>query len=57
MELRNRVSGIAHDTNVAKIMVIGVPDAVRQWAKDIFEPLARANISVILSCRTRASTM
>ncbi|TFH37535.1 MAG: aspartate kinase [Dehalococcoidia bacterium] len=45
MELRNRVSGIAHDTNVAKIMVIGVPDSPGM-AKDIFEPLARANISV-----------
>ena len=45
MELRNRVSGIAHDTNVAKIMVIGVPDRPGM-AKDIFEPLARANISV-----------
>jgi len=45
MELRNKVSGIAHDTNVAKIMVIGVPDQPGM-AKDIFEPLARANVSV-----------
>ncbi len=45
MELRNRVSGIAHDTNVAKIMVIGVPDRPGV-ARDLFEPLARANISV-----------
>jgi len=45
MELRNRVSGIAHDTNVAKITVIGVPDRPGT-AKDIFEALARANISV-----------
>jgi len=45
MELRNKVSGIAHDTNVAKIMVIGVADHPGT-AGDIFEPLARANISV-----------
>ncbi len=45
MELRNKVSGIAHDTNVAKIMVVGAPDHPGV-AKDIFEPLARANISV-----------
>jgi aspartate kinase len=45
MELRNKVSGIAHDTNVAKIMVVGVADRPGT-AKDIFEPLARANISV-----------
>jgi aspartate kinase len=45
MELRNKVSGIAHDTNVAKIMVVGVPDRPGT-AKDIFEPLARANVSV-----------
>ena len=45
MELRNKVSGIAQDTNVAKIMVIGVPDSPGM-AKDIFEPLARANVSV-----------
>lgn len=45
MELRNKVSGIAHDTNVAKIMVIGVPDHPG-IAKDLFEPLARANVSV-----------
>jgi aspartate kinase len=45
MELQNKVSGIAQDTNVAKIMIIGVPDKPGS-AKDIFEPLARANISV-----------
>ena len=45
MELRNKVSGIAHDTNVAKIMVIGVPDKPG-IAREVFEPLARANISV-----------
>lgn len=45
MEARNKVSGIAHDTNVAKITVVGVPDHPG-IAAAIFEPLARANISV-----------
>jgi aspartate kinase len=45
MELRSKVSGIAHDTNVAKITIVGVPDHPG-IAKDIFEPLARANVSV-----------
>ena len=45
MEVKNKVSGIVHDTNVAKITVIGVPDHPG-IAAAIFEPLARANISV-----------
>ncbi len=45
MEVRNKVSGIAHDTNVAKITVIGVPDRPG-IAAAIFEPLAKANISI-----------
>ncbi len=45
MELRNKVSGIAHDTNVAKITVSGVPDRPGT-ARDLFEPLAKANVSV-----------
>ena len=45
MEVRNKVRGIAHDTNVAKITVVGVPDHPG-IAAAIFEPLARANISV-----------
>ena len=45
MEIRNKVRGIAHDTNVAKITVIGVPDHPGVAAA-IFEPLAKANISV-----------
>ncbi len=45
MEVRNKVSGIAHDTNVAKITVVGVPDHPG-IAAAIFEPLTRANISV-----------
>jgi len=38
MEVRNKVRGIAHDTNVAKITVIGVPDHPG-IAAAIFEPL------------------
>jgi aspartate kinase len=45
MEIRNKVSGIAHDTNVAKVTVIGVPDRPG-IASTIFEPLANADISV-----------
>ena len=45
MEIRNRVRGIVHDVNVAKITVVGVPDRPG-IASTIFEPLAKANISV-----------
>ncbi len=45
MEVRNKVSGIAHDPSVAKITVVGVPDRPG-IAAAIFEPLARANISI-----------
>jgi aspartate kinase len=45
MEIRNKVSGIAHDTNVAKLTVIGVPDRPG-IAATIFDPLAKANISI-----------
>ncbi len=45
VEIRNKVSGIAHDTNVAKITVVGVPDRPG-IATEIFQPLARASISV-----------
>jgi len=45
MEVRNKVRGIARDTNVAKITVVGVPDHPG-IAAAIFEPLSRANISV-----------
>ena len=45
MEVRNKVKGIAYDTNVAKITVVGVPDHPG-IAAAIFEPLSRANISV-----------
>ncbi len=45
MEVRSKVRGIAHDLDVAKITVVGVPDQPG-IAAAIFEPLARANISV-----------
>jgi aspartate kinase len=45
MEIRNKVSGITHDLNVAKITVVGIPDRPG-IASSIFEPLAEAGISV-----------
>ncbi len=45
MEVRNKVRSIAHDLNVAKITVVGIPDRPG-IAAALFEPLAKANISV-----------
>ena len=45
MEIRNKVRGIAHDLDVAKITVVGVPDHPG-IAAQIFVPLAEAGISV-----------
>jgi len=45
VEDRNKVSGIAHDHNVAKITIVGVPDRPG-IATEIFQPLALASISV-----------
>ena len=45
MEVRNKARGIAHDLDVAKITVLGVPDRPG-IATAIFEPLAKENISV-----------
>jgi aspartate kinase len=45
MEIRNKVRGIAHDLDVAKITVVGVPDHPG-IAAGIFVPLADAGISV-----------
>jgi len=45
MEQRNKVRGIAHDMDVAKITVTGVPDRPG-IAAAIFTPLAKAGISV-----------
>ena len=45
MEMRNKVRSIAHDLDVAKITVVGVPDRPG-IAATLFEPLAKANVSV-----------
>jgi aspartate kinase len=45
MEIRNKVRGIAHDLDVAKITIVGVPDQPG-IAAGIFVPLAEAGISV-----------
>ncbi len=45
MEIRNKVRGIAHDMDVAKITVVGVPDRPG-IAASIFVPLAEAGISI-----------
>lgn len=45
MEIRNKVSAIAHDFDVAKITLRGIPDKPG-IATSIFEPLAIAGISV-----------
>ncbi|NQT48790.1 MAG: aspartate kinase [Chloroflexi bacterium] len=45
MELRNKVRGIAHELNIAKVTVLGVPDRPG-IAAALFEPLAGAGISV-----------
>jgi len=45
MEARNKVRGIAHDLNVAKVTVVGVPDRPG-IATTLFESLAQAGISV-----------
>jgi len=45
MEVRNKVRSIAHDLDVAKITVVGVPDRPG-IAVAIFEPLAKAGISI-----------
>ena len=45
MEVRNKVRSVAHDLDVAKITVVGVPDRPG-IAASIFEPLAKANISI-----------
>jgi aspartate kinase len=45
MEIRNKVSGIAHDLDVAKITLVGIPDKPG-IAASLFEPLAKAGVSV-----------
>jgi aspartate kinase len=45
MEAKNKVRGIAHDLNVAKVTVVGIPDQPG-IAAALFEPLSEAGISV-----------
>jgi aspartate kinase len=45
MEVRNKVRGIAHDLDVAKVTLTGVPNQPG-IAASIFEPLAKAGVSV-----------
>ncbi|MFC1861845.1 aspartate kinase [Chloroflexota bacterium] len=45
MEVRNKARSIAHDLDVAKITVVGIPDRPG-IAAALFEPLAKANVSV-----------
>jgi aspartate kinase len=45
MEVRNKVTAIAHDLDVAKVTVVGVPDRPG-IASSIFQPLAKAGISI-----------
>jgi aspartate kinase len=45
MEIRNKVRGIAHDLDVAKITIVGIPDHPG-IAASIFMPLAEAGVSV-----------
>ncbi len=45
VEQRNKVRGLAHDRNVAKITLVEVPDRPGV-AHDIFQPLAEAGINV-----------
>ena len=45
MEVRNKVRSIAHDLDVAKITVVGIPDRPG-IAAAIFQPLAKADISI-----------
>src|SRR3954463_9385393 len=45
VEQRNKVRGLAHDRNVAKITLVEVPDQPGV-ARNVFEPLAAAGINV-----------
>jgi aspartate kinase len=45
VEQRNKVRGLAHDRNVAKVTIVAVPDRPG-IARSIFEPLADAGINV-----------
>ena len=45
VEQRNKVRGLAHDRNVAKVTVVAVPDRPG-IARAIFDPLAEAGVNV-----------
>jgi aspartate kinase len=45
MEVRNKVRGIAHDLDVAKVTLTGIPNQPGV-AASIFEPLSKAGVSV-----------
>src|SRR5512141_3002134 len=45
VEQRNKIRGLAHDRNVAKVTVVAVPDRPGV-ARSIFDPLAEAGINV-----------
>jgi aspartate kinase len=45
VEQRNKVRGLAHDRNVAKITIVAVPDRPG-IARSIFDPLAEAGVNV-----------
>jgi aspartate kinase len=45
VEQRNKVRGLAHDRNVAKITIVAVPDRPG-IARSLFEPLADAGVNV-----------
>ncbi len=45
VEQRNKVRGLAHDRNVAKLTLVAVPDSPGVAAR-VFEPLAEAGINV-----------
>ena len=45
VEQRNKVRGLAHDRNVAKVTLVGVPDRPGV-ARTVFQPLADASINV-----------
>jgi len=47
VEQRNKVRGLAHDRNVAKVTVVAVPDRPG-IARSIFDPLAEAGVNVDL---------
>ncbi len=55
MEIRKRVRAVAHDTDVAKITLVGVPDRPG-LARAVLAPLAEAaiNVDVIVQTVTRA---